>query len=724
MLVREIQFFDLTNDNVDELIVWSQGRDSLFLSIIDITKPDSKHIYNSFVLSGPVPNNHKNWDISRIVAGYSDDRPGSIYFAIYSGYSHKPRGIFEFNMEEKKVVNQFLFNAAFNDFTMFDLNDDGVEELIICTTATDNFPDSVKYSDAFSWLFILNQNLDLLLSLKTGEAFSSTRFFTGPISQNPYLYVVTNKKNIQSELLKIDKNYQIIARKSLKKHVIGLLRVDGNEVCEVLLRNKDQSKKIVIAANLETIDSFDFAENAPLAETADIDNNGNPNYYYIVGTEIYFLDESLKKIAHFDFENNERLYQITLMKQPGFKNKFALNTTKNSYLVQLKPSLIYKYLWPFFLIQIFVFYGGIFLVNLIFNRIYIYFSYFRYSLKDSDNAILLINNLGRILSINHKVEETLMLESSADRKHDVFSLLQKRNEICEIIAKAIEENRQIAQGVSFSTASSTFIGNISITPFFSYFKYSNAYLIEIRDNTQQIIADRQNNWQRNVRRMVHDIKNPLAGIQLKLQMIYLRLADEAPEIADKLQDEIEIANSELRRIRNISKDFLKFSDLNDSTFEILDIGNLIEECVNHFKAFLNKHLQIQATIDSEIRTAVWDKRQIELLLHILIENAIDALNGNGKIQIAVSLVQNLINKNSDLINIKLTDNGPGINPQQMDKIFEPNFSSKPEGSGMGLIFAKQIVQRHHGKLEVTSDPDRETVFEMLLPIDASGEKNG
>ena len=298
--------------------------------------------------------------------------------------------------------------------------------------------------------------------------------------------------------------------------------------------------------------------------------------------------------------------------------------------------------------------------------------------------------------------------------------MQERKEICELIHLALKESRQINETISFSSASSSFIGSITITPLLNISQFGNAYLIEIRDNTEQVLLERQQNWQRNVRRMVHDIKNPLAGVQIKLQTIYLQLMDESPAIADKLQNEIEVANSEIRRIISISKNFSKFTDLAEINLKPVHIENLLSECIDHFKAFVTENLKINLIFMTKYRMAAWDKRQIELLMHILIENAIDALDGKGKITIQVNTLQNLAGMPDQYILIRVEDTGHGITPAQLEKIFEPNYSTKPEGSGMGLLFAKQIVNQHNGKLSVESKTENGTVFEITLPIHSKG----
>ncbi|KAA3660283.1 MAG: sensor histidine kinase [Calditrichaeota bacterium] len=722
ILIHHLQYLDMTNDQIDELIVWTQGRDSLFLSIIDITHPEIREIYNTFVLRGPEQNTHKIWDIRRIHALHTPEKPQSLFFTIFSGHSLAPRGIFEFDLKKRTVVNEFPFNAALAHSKIFDLDADGRQEVLVSTSATSNFPDSAQYSDAFSWFFVFNLQLELLHAMKKEGTFGGIKFTPGDFPSNPSVFLIVTQADRNTEILKMDKHFHIVAEKKLRGYTTDVLKFGEDGRGQVYSKGWQQAKKLIIDTNLVVLDSILFEETKTLNETVDIDNNGKNNFYYHAGNRIYFIDENMKKIAFFEMEDGEKLNRISLKRTPGKPNEIAFNTTKNSYLTKLQASFVYTWFWPLFILQVIVYAFVLHALQLVFIRIRIYFAYFRFSLKESDNAILLINHKGRILSINHNVEDTLMLEKRSEKQQDVFSLLQQRNEICDAISLALKENRQISKAISFSSASSNFIGSITITPLRTYFHLVNAYLIEIRDNTKQIIVERQQNWQRNVRRMVHDIKNPLAGVQLKLQTIYLRLMEDSPEMADKLQDEIEIANSEIHRILSISKEFLKFSDLTELKLAPVNIEQLLAACIDHFKAFVTENMKMALVFKSEIKMAAWDKRQIELLMHVLIENAIDALQGKGNIAIEVTTAQNLSSVENQFIRISVTDDGHGIEPQQFDKIFEPNYSAKPEGSGMGLVFARQIVHQHHGRLHVDSEPGKKTVFIISLPIDAQNDQ--
>ncbi len=150
--------------------------------------------------------------------------------------------------------------------------------------------------------------------------------------------------------------------------------------------------------------------------------------------------------------------------------------------------------------------------------------------------------------------------------------------------------------------------------------------------------------------------------------------------------------------------------------EAISIQKLLENALTPFQIYSNGQLQIETTFQPGLpETVYWDERQIELLLHILVENSIDALEGKGRIQIELRTSPEVKNVEQPWIEIRISDNGPGIPRQYQDKIFEPHFSTKEDGSGLGLAFAQSIVQQHGGEIQFFSGENLGTVFVVKLP---------
>ena len=565
---------------------------------------------------------------------------------------------------------------------------------------------------------MFNQKLNLLFQPITfGSEYTSLRSYPILINGVKYILSMYGGRGIPNHLFLINESGELLKEKKLPANVHSLfinynergkaaINVIFNKIRQFHIYDSDfrLKEKYIKDEDDEyySIKHFNLGDNLPV-KFLGFSYNG-----------VYIKNLSLNTVAYLKW-NRETPCKLSVKHNGPLPPQIAISTDKFFYLLDFSPNKFYPYLPFLFIVLLILFYGIFFLLNSGVNKIKIYLSYFLFSLKDSDNAILLLNHKGDILSVNHKVQSMLRLKKPVHKKQHFKDALRQRRDVCIFIDECLLKQKQVKKEISFEDVHSTFIGEVSVTPFFSFFKFANAYLVEIKDSTRQVLADRQSNWQRTVRKMVHDIKNPLGGVQLKLQTIYLRLSDAYPEAAKDLQQDMETANEEIKRIRNISKDFLKFSDLDSLQFTALNIKFFMNRILRHFVSFQNEFMTIEIQYGKNLPDEInIDERQTELLVHILVENAIDALKGKGKIEINIDLAQNLSYPQNKAIRIQVKDNGPGIPPEYQHKIFEPHFSSKKEGTGMGLVFAKHIVQQHGGELQFESNSG--TIFTAILPL--------
>jgi signal transduction histidine kinase len=174
--------------------------------------------------------------------------------------------------------------------------------------------------------------------------------------------------------------------------------------------------------------------------------------------------------------------------------------------------------------------------------------------------------------------------------------------------------------------------------------------------------------------------------------------------------------TELDNIQVMTKNFLKFSNLDKPHFQAFNIQTVIEEAKNKFQAYITEDLVIEVIIDKDVKPIWADPQQIEMVFTILIENALSAVQGKGLINIDVSSVQYLEKTFSESLEIEVADTGQGIKEEDKKKIFEPYYSTKSEGTGMGLAIAKKIIEDNGGFIEVHSKPNFGAVFRFSLPV--------
>ena len=205
--------------------------------------------------------------------------------------------------------------------------------------------------------------------------------------------------------------------------------------------------------------------------------------------------------------------------------------------------------------------------------------------------------------------------------------------------------------------------------------------------------------------IAHEINNPLASILLFSSNL-VKKAAKGP-----LKEGFEIIMRESQRCKIIIQEMLEFARDRKPRKRNADINRIIEKSLTILENELRlRHIQLKKSLSEEIKETLLDENQLEQVFVNLLLNAIQAINENGAIT-----VRTQIGPRQDFIIAEISDTGCGIAKENLDKIFEPFFSTKKEGSGLGLAVSYGIIQNHQGRIEVESQ-EGSTCFRIALPI--------
>ncbi|QLH06846.1 sensor histidine kinase [Nitrosopumilus ureiphilus] len=197
-------------------------------------------------------------------------------------------------------------------------------------------------------------------------------------------------------------------------------------------------------------------------------------------------------------------------------------------------------------------------------------------------------------------------------------------------------------------------------------------------------------------RMAHDLRNPLSIISMSLEN--LKEMYEVDDIKQKLFDKIERS---IDRITHQVDEVLDFVRERPLTLDKTKMTEIISESLDT----LNIPKNIKLILPKNDVELICDKKQLVIALDNLILNSIQAIEGKGMVSLS-------INEKNDSIIIEIEDSGSGIPKDKVDDIFEPLFTTKQQGTGLGLASVKSIIEAHRGSISVTSPP---TIFMIELP---------
>jgi nitrogen fixation/metabolism regulation signal transduction histidine kinase len=233
-----------------------------------------------------------------------------------------------------------------------------------------------------------------------------------------------------------------------------------------------------------------------------------------------------------------------------------------------------------------------------------------------------------------------------------------------------------------------------------------------RQRTELERTQRLEAWADMARQVAHDIKNPLTPIQLSAEHARRINADQGRPLSPVLDDCVNAILAQVALLRQISAEFSSFASSPTPRPETTDVVALIEEVVEPYRAGLTGRIVIDVQAPADLPAVTIDRTLFARALINIIENALHAMPGGGRLNIALRASS----QGTPAVIVEVTDTGVGMGPDDVAKIFEPYFSTRATGTGLGLTIAKRNVELNGGTIEVTSRRGSGTVVTMTLPL--------
>lgn len=221
--------------------------------------------------------------------------------------------------------------------------------------------------------------------------------------------------------------------------------------------------------------------------------------------------------------------------------------------------------------------------------------------------------------------------------------------------------------------------------------------------------EREGAWKEMARQVAHEIKNPLTPMRLKIQMLQRARAQGDQKICDQLDSTLVVLLEQIDVLTKISSDFSDLARLEETLFSRMELNSIISNIVT---LYTNNTPQIDIRFADTTTSAVWVSASyvsLSRLLVNLLQNASQAIECNGTIVVTLS-------SSASTAQIDIADNGRGIEPELLERIFEPNFTTRSNGSGLGLAMCRQIVESFNGTIRVNSTLCMGSTFTVTLPL--------
>ncbi len=245
----------------------------------------------------------------------------------------------------------------------------------------------------------------------------------------------------------------------------------------------------------------------------------------------------------------------------------------------------------------------------------------------------------------------------------------------------------------------------------------NGSVIILRDNTlsrkrqmKEIESERIEAVKSLAAGVAHEIGNPLNSLNIHLQVVERKVKKRVePKLAEELLESLEIARNEIKRLDFIVEKFLNAVRPARPIPVTTDLNDLAKEAVTFIgPEVADRRISLSLDLKEELPLLHVDHDQLKQVFYNLIRNSCQAMGSNGELTIRTSC-------NDDNVILTFADNGPGVPPDQVSRVFEPYYTTKKTGSGLGLLIVHRIIRDHGGEVEFKSREGIGTEVRIFLP---------
>lgn len=330
-------------------------------------------------------------------------------------------------------------------------------------------------------------------------------------------------------------------------------------------------------------------------------------------------------------------------------------------------------------------------------------------------GVISLDAVGRITTINPSAKGILKFESGDFTGSELSQMIgdEDRETVDRLIARAKRVGHASDQIKLSSSGTEPMPVAITVTAL----PEDRGVVIVMEDLSELISAQRASAWQEVARRMAHEIKNPLTPIQLSAERIAKRFAAQPVAVGGFDDANARIVNDgtktilrEVQSLKSMVDEFSRFARLPSARLELWDVNEVIRQAVALYDG--RDEIAIDVHLAQDLPAAMIDDEQLKRVFVNLIDNAIEAPGDDAK-QVTIT---SRLESARDLIVIEVGDNGRGIDPADYQKLFQPYFSTKGRGTGLGLPIVHRIITEHRGKIKAVPNQPNGAKFIVELPI--------
>jgi len=205
--------------------------------------------------------------------------------------------------------------------------------------------------------------------------------------------------------------------------------------------------------------------------------------------------------------------------------------------------------------------------------------------------------------------------------------------------------------------------------------------------------------------IAHEIKNPLSSMTTHTQLLREKYDD--PEFREFFRSTV---TGDLGRVNDVVEKFVQWTQPSKRELSLQDIHLILDEALSSLKnGRIPENIRVSTRYHASLPEIKGDPKELAKGFSSIIYNSVEAMPDGGNLTISTL-------SDSQYVKVSISDTGAGIPPEQLEEIWDPLFSTKNRGIGLGLPIARKIIEGHGGKIEVRSEPEKGSTFQVFLPI--------
>ncbi len=332
-------------------------------------------------------------------------------------------------------------------------------------------------------------------------------------------------------------------------------------------------------------------------------------------------------------------------------------------------------------------------------------------LSNVDTGVVSMDRTGRITTINRAASEILAVQEQDvlhKRYDDAFPFVQL-DPLRSLFRKMEEGHGRAEEEMDLTVRGRILTLRIRISRLQDGTGTAMGSVITFDDLTELIRAKKAETWQDVARRIAHEFKNPLTPIKLSAERLRKKHAEAAPDFDSVFDECSRTIVQEADGLKKLVDEFANFARMPASNPVPQQLAPVVESAAQLYSS-AHRDIIIMRELATGMPEVVLDAEQMKRVFINLLENAVEAMEGRGTIRISSRMTP------GQMAQIEVADEGSGIAPEDLPKLFQPDFSRKKKKSGLGLAIVLRIIKDHSGSIRVEPNTPKGARFIIELPV--------